>query len=170
MCLILHRSTEPQIVTKDITCYKMIRQFDDIQFASIFFNHKWTCNELYSTDITVTNIDEHSPSSFKTYWNIDSLKILKQTAAQYKIISVCDEINMTNMLLFRKIIASNQFKTISTGFHSVVRLEDAIKTLPYDSLYTTKRIVECIIPKGSTYYTSGYEYASDQLIINKTIK
>lgn len=95
----------------------------------IFFNHKWTCNELYSTDITVTNIDEHSPSSFKTYWNIDSLKILKQTAAQYKIISVCDEINMTNMLLFRKIIASNQFKTISTGFHSVVRLEDALKTL-----------------------------------------
>lgn len=36
MCLILHRSTEPQIATKDITCYKMIRQFDNIQFASFF--------------------------------------------------------------------------------------------------------------------------------------
>ncbi len=95
--------------------------------------------------------------------------LLKQTAHQYKILSTDDEINMSNMLLFRKIIASNQFKTISTGFHSVIRLEDAIKTTKDESLCTTK-IVECTIPKGSTYYTSGYEYVSNQLIINKVIK
>ncbi len=72
MCLILHRSTEPQIATEDITCYKIVYQYDDYHFSSIFFNHKWTYNELYSTDITVTNINENSKQTFKTYWNIDA--------------------------------------------------------------------------------------------------
>jgi hypothetical protein len=63
---------------------------------------------------------------------------------------------------------SAEFHVIEKALHSFRKKEDAVKRMKCDT-YLVPTVIECIIPKGSTYYTGKYisaigwldSYASD---------
>lgn len=162
MCLVTHKSNQPQVATEDITCYKLlyVKVIDNIKsYRSIFYGYEWKLNNLNKTEIKIEELNMYTSDEVACYWNCTAFETLKQEAKLHniKLNHSADSFN------FEKIKKSNQFNVISKGFHSIVKHPTLLETTHGSTVF------ECIIPKGATYYTSGYEYVSDQLIVNKTI-
>lgn len=166
MCLITHKSNQPQVATKDITCYKLlsVKVIDNIKlYISIFYSYEWELNKLNKTEIKIEELNMYTSDEDACYWNSIAFETLKQEAELHNIkLNHLADSHLADSFNFEKIKNSNQFNVISKGFHSIVKHPTLLET-------RGSTVFECTIPKGATYYTSGYEYVSDQLIINKII-
>lgn len=152
MCLILHKSTKPQIATEDIICYKEILLIDIsntpgiplYKYYSIFNNtYQWTLNQIHETEIV-----GNTRTDYDLCWCDLSYDILNAD-----IISRYDDGEEHY----------DDYISYSKGFHT------ATDIILHDNLFGHSVIAKCIIPKGATYYHSLIEYVSNKLIITEIL-
>lgn len=155
MCLITHKSNQPQIATEDITCYKLL--INDINkniFRSKYFHQEYKLNEIYKTKIQSKPYDSFTDG----FYMISSMDYFNSTYG-YRMY---DHYHMFSAQ------SSGAFITYKQGFHSVKEITD-----DFDRLYMSNKdyvMVECTIPAGSEYIIAGNEIVSNQIVINKIIK
>lgn len=83
----------------------------------------------------------------------------------YKYRYVINELNPEINLVVRKV---KDFYEINKGYHSYVYLSNVSLGIAREYPDTYK-ILKCIIPKGSVYYTNNVHYVSSNLIVTDII-
>ena len=93
----------------------------------------------------------------------------RYTDYKYKLDELNKEINLVIIDEFKvNNVIVNESK-ISSGYHSYISKERAIRFLKNIKAYDEEVIVKCIIPRNSYYYINKRhkEYVSSNIIINK---
>jgi hypothetical protein len=146
MCLITEQ-TKAKTAKEDITCYKLVRIIAG-KIHSPFFYHIWTENEIYKCKLEVEkNIFFMGATTF------DGI-VREKYNSMWKM-------NMTNLLS-----PNYKLNEVSSGFHAALTVK-RFDTEDIRNNYASDffQIAECVIPKGSKYFTDETD-----LIVSNQIK
>ena len=152
MCLIT-RQQEPIILKEDLEVYKVIRLSEKGVYKSFFYgDFEYELNKLYSTTILQTE-------------DVDKVRAFdNEVEKTYNIAG-------SGFDSYKGVIKELKNKTLFTygqGFHSIVGRENTKRKEPR---YLCRRIVKCIVPKGSeVYYDETGLCVSNQIIVKKLLK
>lgn len=144
MCLIITKFNKLEVAQEDIKCYKILFNFSRFNIlAAPYRDFNYKLGETYHTDISVSYDYCTSGLSLFTQMFYD---------------------------FFNSFL---DVKGVNQGFHSFVKLKNAIRERNSDIDYKSLVVCECIIPKGAKYYKGKYlhydGYVSDNIKINKII-
>lgn len=145
MCLVITKFNKLKVAQEDIKCYKILYKsiIHPDLLAAQFQNFNYELGKTYSTNMSVSYDCSAYGLSFFRY---------------------------TFYKLFNNFL---DVKGVNQGFHSYVKLKNAINERNANLNYKSLIIVECIIPKGAKYYKGKYlcydGYVSDSIKINKII-
>lgn len=141
MCLIT-KQKKPFIAQEDVICYKGLSFYCNM-LRSPIQNFTWQLGKLYKNDLNVVN------------------KIKKESIGCGCIFKYADNLSYKYYSKLRV-----NLTIITTGFHSCNNIERLIN-MDYSSI----KVYECIIPKGSLYFEDETGLlVSNQIIIQKIIK
>lgn len=146
MCLISDKKTI-QIAKEDISVYKVLRG----NLKSYYFGYKYTLNELHTTKLKKRKLRD----IWNAYDSVDEAYLYENYSGWNPRYS--DNVEKIDYSVRKKLIC------VEEGFHSVL----VSHRLSGPSV--AKGIIwECIIPKGSKYYTDNTNcIVSNQIIIKK---
>lgn len=146
MCLVITKFNKLEVAQEDIKCYKIL--FKSSVCPGLFYapyqNFNYKLGVTYFTNISVSYNCNTFGLSFFRYIFYN---------------------------LFDKFL---DVKGVNQGFHSYVKLKNAIKERNSNAPFKENMVVcECIIPKGAKYYKGIYlcydGYVSNSIKINKII-
>lgn len=168
MCLYISKETTFRMAVEDITVYKVVRRsthFDGhiICYLSPYQYAEYRIGDEIRTTISYGEILERKPIKDTGFYNGLSDISYETTSKTHGI--------------------RYGIRTIESGLHTFVSLEDATTFMAYwYGGRTTGAILECVIPKGTIYYKGEWlydnadedtivvnSYASEKLKVNKEI-
>lgn len=146
MCLIITKFNKLKVAQEDIKCYKILFKSFAVPdlLVAQYQDFGYRLGEIYHTNMSVSY-------DCSTY----GLSFFR-----------CMFYDLFNSFL--------DVKGINQGFHSYVKLKNAIKERNSNAPFKENMVIcECIIPKGAKYYKGKYlcydGYASDSIKVNKIL-
>ena len=151
MCLIT-RQKDPIILEEDLEVYKIINQLvykNGVYYSAFIKGFEYKLNKLYST--TIEKASDHT-----SYF--DNI--------------VAEHYNLSDWRSIKEAIKKEEFFSYGQGFHSIVGKESIKRrTNSNFRLLSERRVVKCIIPKGSEiYYDETGLCVSSQIIVKKLLR